>query len=265
MLRSVVRIHVRPVFQLDRERECANSRSKTAQQLTTSRSEISVSSLANSLKDWLTDGRICQLSPLTTEERRRFGEKLLWFLGHKNHESCGLREFFEYLGTAHCEPGGRWGKPLMTKPLRPTTIRTYYTQCRVLWNWMVSEGVLDASPMERIPAPRTLADRIRPFNTEQIEALLGAAKRTRYPKRDEAILLLLLDTGMRASELCSLRLCDVDMDTRSLNVLGKGNKRRTVYIGRAATKGLYNFLRSHPRDPNEPLFVQVAARARARR
>lgn len=230
----------------------------TAPQLANLKSELSTLSLAHHTKDWLNESRIRQLSPRTIEERRSFGEKLVWFLKHKQHEVCGLRqlrEFFVYLGTAHDEPGGRWGNPNMTKPLRPITIRTYHTQCRVLFNWLVIDGVLDVSPMERIPPPRALADQIRPFNLEQIEALLSAARRTKHPKRDEAIVLLLLDTGMRATELCSLRLRDVDMDTRSLNVLGKGNKRRTVYMGRAVTKALYGFLQAHPREKDDALFI----------
>jgi len=214
---------------------------KTAPHSTISRSEISTLSLAQQIEDWLREGRINQLSPRTIEERHGFGQKLLWFLKHRNYEICGRREllaFFDYLNTAHLEPGGRWGNPHMTKPLRPITVRTYHVQVRVLFNWLIFQEVLDVSPRERMKVPRPLADQIRPFSPDQIEALLQAARRTRYPKRDEAIVLLLLDTGMRASELCSLHLCDVDMDTRALNVLGKGNKRRTVYSlprGRSST------------------------------
>jgi integrase len=54
-------------------------------------------------------------------------------------------------------------------------------------------------------------DQIRPFTDEQIKALL-AAKRLQHPKRNEALLLLMCDTGLRASEVCGLTVGDLDLD-----------------------------------------------------
>jgi integrase len=55
-------------------------------------------------------------------------------------------------------------------------------------------------------------DQIRPLTDEQIKALLLAAKRLQHPKRNEALLLLMCDTGLRASEVCGLTVGDLDLD-----------------------------------------------------
>ncbi len=67
-------------------------------------------------------------------------------------------------------------------------------------------------------------------------------------KRDRALILTLLDTGLRASELCSLKIGDMDQKTGRLQVRhgvtggAKGGKGRTVYIGKTTRKILWRYL-----------------------
>jgi integrase/recombinase XerD len=74
--------------------------------------------------------------------------------------------------------------------------------------------------------------------------------------RDRAILLTLLDTGVRASELCDLRIFDYDLKTGRLHVRkGKGDKSRYVWAGEATRKAIWRFLASRPdAKPEHPLF-----------
>ena len=66
------------------------------------------------------------------------------------------------------------------------------------------------------------AEQVQPFTQEQVESLLKAARSSPCPKRDEAIVLFLYDTGVRASELCILKMSDLDLNSRHARVLGKG-------------------------------------------
>ncbi len=166
-----------------------------------------------------------------------------------------LRQFLAYVANGHEEPGGRWGNPHMTHPVRSATIRAYYGELRTFFRWMVSEGFVPVSPVERITPPKLKSEQIQPFTPEQSEALLRAARRSLHPRRDEAIVLMLPDTGLRASELCGLRMCDVELQGRRCTVVGKGNKRRTVYFGPTAAKALWQYLREQPRSEDEPIFV----------
>lgn len=82
--------------------------------------------------------------------------------------------------------------------------------------------------MQSIPAPKFTEPPVEPFSKEDIEALIKACEyceeaqtkgrrkftmRRPTAKRDKVLIMVLLDTGLRASELCSLRICDVDEKT----------------------------------------------------
>ena len=80
--------------------------------------------------------------------------------------------------------------------------------------------------------------------------------------RDRAILITLLDTGLRASELCDLAVGDAHLDEGYLKVLGKGDRERIVPIGANATRALKRYLEFFRREPlaNRYLFPSRARR-----
>lgn len=113
--------------------------------------------------------------------------------------------------------------------------------------------------MERIPSPRDNADEVQPFTDEQVEALLTAARKGLHPLRDVAILNVLQDTGMRASELCGLRFSDWDITTRQFSIQeGKGKKARPAYMGKETTKALWKYVDLDGREADDPLFYSRA-------
>lgn len=65
-------------------------------------------------------------------------------------------------------------------------------------------------------------------------------------ERDRAIILMLIDTGVRASELCGLKRDDLNMAASSARILGKGQKERVIQIGKRATKALWPLLTNVP-------------------
>lgn len=238
---------------------------KTAHTFTKSEASIPVTELDHCTIDWLT---YCQLeghSPHTITTRRVILDKFLWFLRERQYTHCSLfelRQFFAYLDKGHEIPGGRWGNPQLTRPLRPWTKETYYRHVRTLFRWMMEEGIIDTSPMEGrgIPRPIVRADQIQPLSAEQISALIQAASHSRHPHRDEALIRFLHDTGVRASEFCGLKMTDLNWGDRCCKVLGKGNKYRTVYYGKRTYKALWAYLRedlrhSQMEESNEPLFL----------
>jgi integrase/recombinase XerD len=110
--------------------------------------------------------------------------------------------------------------------------------------------------MERIPAPRDPGDEVMPFTEGEIQALLKTARKSRYARRDTAILLVFIDTGMRAQELCNLRLEDVDFHQKKITIHeGKGKKTRAVFLGKRATKALWDYVREDDRTEQDPLFL----------
>jgi integrase/recombinase XerD len=219
---------------------------------------LPVGTLEEQAAGWLDDGKYRQLSPRTLEARRDLVSKLLWFLRQREAERCGLmelRSFLAYMSRGHEEPGGRWGNPRLTKPVKPSTIETHFVNLRTLFTFLVAEGVIDTSPMDGLKPPVVRDDQVQPFTNEQVAALLEAAHRSRYPRRNEAILYFLLDTGARASELCGLRMRDLDLKARQCRVLGKGNKARTLPLGRQTVRALWAYLQRQEREPGDPVFA----------
>jgi integrase/recombinase XerC/integrase/recombinase XerD len=131
---------------------------------------------------------------------------------------------------------------MAVKAARPSTIQTYHRHLRAFLNFCVDEGTLNQSPLRNVKPPRVPVEQIQPFSPEQVQALLNATARSEEKNRNRAILLLLVDSGMRVSEMCSLRVSDVDRTTGQIVVVGKGNKRRTVYTGATSRRALGRYL-----------------------
>jgi site-specific recombinase XerD len=142
----------------------------------------------------------------------------------------------------HTLPGGRWGNPHKTKKVRPRIVKNKWGILRTFFRWSIKQDLLDISPLDHIDAPVAHSEAPGNFSHSNIEALLRAADRSVNRYKNRLALLLLFDTGMRASELCNLRLRDVDLNTRSCTVLGKGNKRRQVFFGRDTVRAFWQYL-----------------------
>ena len=160
---------------------------------------------------------------------------------------------------------------LQRRGLKDTTQHIHARGIRAWLNWLVLEGELNVSPMRRVAMPR-LEKRIPPpFSPQEVQTLLAACDRTtELGARDYAIILTLLDTGLRAAEFCSLRVGDLDMRSGLCTVLGKGSKQRTVRVGAKARGAIVKMLAlrgevtadgplwatrhgrplGHPRDPD---------------
>ncbi len=225
------------------------------------RPAVPTAELLSCVEEYLIHCEYLRQSPRTLEARRMFLKNLVWFLEHRQYPHCGvpeLRRFFHYLQHGHEEPGGRWGNSRLTAPLRPVSIKDYYVGLQTFCKWLVQEEILASSPLEKVERPRVREEVKQPLSDEQVQALLRATRGSTNRHRDEAILLLLLDSGIRASELIGLKVRDMDVRNGTFEVVGKGRKRRTCYFGKAAAKSLMAYLRRAKLAPNAPLFPSTS-------
>ena len=117
-----------------------------------------------------------------------------------------------------------------------TTIRTFY-------QYLLQDGAVQTDPTRLLASPRQWKTIPKYLNLQQINALMEApdlAKPTGW--RDRAMLQFLYATGLRVSELCSVRVSDVERNLGYVRVLGKGNKQRIVPVGQAALKAVEEYL-----------------------
>ena len=139
---------------------------------------------------------------------------------------------------------------------KASTTATRYQSLRVFFAFLVEEGELTESPMRHMKPP-AIPERQTPVLDEPaLRQLLGACSgKTLEDRRDEAILRLFIDTGMRLSELAGLRIQDLDFDQDVALVLGKGRRERACPFGNKTALCLERYLRERrKRSPHSELL-----------
>jgi integrase/recombinase XerD len=110
---------------------------------------------------------------------------------------------------------------------------------RSFFRFLVREGVLDASPITGVKAPRLGRPLPKYLTLTQVDRLLAAPDgSTPEGIRDRAMLTIMYASGLRASEVVTLRLQNVDANAGFLYVLGKGGKERVVPVADVALTAL---------------------------
>lgn len=218
--------------------------------------EVGMKQLRSFAEGWLLHGEIAGWAPRTISDRRSWIERFCAHLEDRGH--CftvdSLRAFFIALQRGLDDRS--------RKPLRPASVKHVHSLVTAFASWCVMEGLLTASPMRRIPAPIVRDDKVRTFTDEEFRAILEAAKRSRNPRRDVAIVSMLADTGIRASELAEVRVEDLNL-TSAVAVVrhGKGGKTRSVAFGKTTADALWRYLRDEHKEPTDPVFASVSGHA----
>jgi len=127
------------------------------------------------------------------------------------------------------------------------TINCYLRSISAFWGWLLREGFMDSNPFARVKIPRAPRKVITPFTEEQIQSLLQAIDTSGTAGlRNYAMVLMLLDTGMRLGELTGLKMNDVDLRNKTLKVFGKGAKERRLPIGKRLLALLWKYQLHRP-------------------
>ncbi|MCG2794918.1 MAG: tyrosine-type recombinase/integrase [Actinomycetia bacterium] len=167
----------------------------------------------------------------------------------------GTRKFVEYLEENDLD--------LTTATIRqflggldvnPNTLGIRIKVLRTFCRWLHAEGYLRNDVMAPVPNPKVPQVYPRVLDEDDIRKLIRAAKRK---PRDLAIVLVLLDTGIRASECCNLSLGDIDLNGQSLLIRnGKGQKQRFTFFSDTTARAISRWLAYRPTDSlDDVLFV----------
>lgn len=124
------------------------------------------------------------------------------------------------------------------------TILTRYRGMRRFVRWMLAEGEIADDPMKNLEQPSPPPKPVPIITDAEITALLKTCDgRSFIGRRDEAIIRVLFDCGVRISEVAKLVVDDVDFDHDVLHVLGKGRKPRVVPFGARTGRALDRYRR----------------------
>jgi integrase/recombinase XerC len=126
--------------------------------------------------------------------------------------------------------------------LSPKSIQRQLSALRGFFAFLIREGVLGANPAAEIRAPKAAKRLPGTIDADQMARLLAPPADEPLARRDHAMMELFYSSGLRLAELVGLDLMDLDLQDRTVRVLGKGAKTRIVPVGRHALSALRAWL-----------------------
>ena len=134
-------------------------------------------------------------------------------------------------------------RSLRQSGLSPKSVARAINSLRMFYRFLLAEGEAKQDPTSELDAPRTWKSLPRFLTFEEVDRLLDAPDSSKpLGLRDAAMLEVLYATGIRVSELLSLKVEDLNLDVGYLTCLGKGSKERLVPLGRKAIERLREYL-----------------------
>ncbi|MDD2920986.1 MAG: tyrosine-type recombinase/integrase [Anaerolineales bacterium] len=134
-----------------------------------------------------------------------------------------------------------------SKRIGKKTMLNYHIGLSALWTWAVREGYARDHILHNVERPKPKQIAIQPFTDIEIRALMHSIQHS--PERNRALILLLLDTGARASEICNLKRSEIDLVKRNIKVTGKGDKERLLPFSARTGSALFNHLAHEDGEP----------------
>jgi len=197
--------------------------------------------LATLLPDWQISLRARNRRPLTVKSYLSVARAFYAFLvanGMPTRVSAITREHIDhYLAD------------LQTRT-KPANAAKHYRSLHQLFNFLVEDGEIVSSPMERMHPPEVPEQPVPILTDDELTRLLATCNGGTFEnRRDEAIIRVLVDTGVRASELIGLTLEDVDLSTQVASVEGKGGRKRAAPYGIRTAEALRKYLKVRRRHP----------------
>lgn len=145
---------------------------------------------------------------------------------------------------------------------KATTRSRKVSSLRIFFNYLCNKNLLEINPTQNLETPKIGKRLPRYLTLEDSQKLLNVASNedNRNYERNYAITTLFLNCGMRLSELVGINIKDIAFDECQMNVIGKGNKERTIYLNKACIKAIDEYLRVRPRtnlsaDGEKALFL----------
>lgn len=172
------------------------------------------------------------------------------------------RAFVAHLQARNTRYDNHEMRPVKKGGLSPHTIHAYVRSLKAFGSWLFEEGYVTYHPFQRLKPPKLPETMIQTLTDEEIGQIFRAINPAGFlGSRLQAMILLLLDTGIRASELCTLTLANAYLKDGYVKVTGKGNKERMVPIGGSTQKALVRYVHTFRPEPEreeiDELFLSV--------
>ena len=135
--------------------------------------------------------------------------------------------------------------PEQDEPVSPRTVQCHVRALKAFASWLYTEGLTPENRLVHLKLPRAPVRIIQPLSSDEIRKIVATInKNSAAGWRNYALLITLLDTGLRASELANINLNQVNFEDGYITVMGKGAKERIVPIGRFVQRILLQYCKN---------------------
>ena len=138
---------------------------------------------------------------------------------------------------------------------KPATRARKVSTIRIFFKYLSQKAkIIDKNPAQNLETPKLNKRLPKHLNLEESKKLLAVTDNedNRNHERDYAILTVFLNCGLRLSELVGINIQDIDFSENKMNVIGKGNKERTIYLNKACVKAIGEYLAVRPKNGVKP-------------
>ncbi len=201
--------------------------------------------------------RSLKASNKTDRTVKIYGDSARWLLQFL--QAQGMPTVVERIGREHLEA---FTADQLVR-FKPATASQRYRALAQLFKWLDEEGEVNSNPFARMKPPKVPESPVPVISEDDLRKLLDACAPGRRPdgvsddvwrrhqlmaQRDETLIRLLVDCGVRCAELVNLRVEDVDRDLQVVHVVGKGRRPRSVPYGKRSATALDRYLRLRRRS-----------------
>lgn len=222
---------------------------------------VTTTSLESLTKGYLLQCRAENKSPKTISGYEMVLRNFIWYCKQQEYPevqkltAVHVKHFLWYLGS---EPH-RWNStsPSAKRIANSATTATYFRRLRTFFNWLEREELIIDNPFKHLKTPKSNNKIIQALTPAEVERLFKVCSgKLALDFRNKTILYVLLDTGLRISELTNLTTDDINLDDGSILIKhGKGGKQRIVRIGKIAQKTLWRYTSIHRKGKSNRLFL----------
>src|SRR3989454_4514692 len=145
-----------------------------------------------------------------------------------------------------------WIARMSRDGLAPSSVSRAVSAARGFFRFLMLDGYIKRHPAEDIHTPQRHSRLPQFLSEEEMERLLFAPDvKTDLGVRDRAMLEVMYAAGLRVSEMCALKISDIEIDAALVTCHGKGSKQRRIPIGKSAVHWLQRYFAIRKRFGNE--------------
>lgn len=142
-----------------------------------------------------------------------------------------------------------------------TTVNTYFRAVKVFLNYCIDEGYCSPDVLRKVKFLKNDSDPVIPLSDWEVDEIDGLYDtKSEAGTRNLCIIHLMLDAGLRSSEVVNLRFKDINFTNNYISVKGKGDKFRSIMLCPKLKRLLYHYLlkyRCYDPQDNYPVLVQI--------